>query len=142
MRSTVSRDVSIATCCSTMGVTSCDSTGNTWRNHPTAPAMVRIAPRMLTEAAVTIPAAMSVSPKASTRGQTVGAGISIFSGVCMASPLNSDHVNNREDDHPNRVDEVPVHRQDLHPPGVLALKLGGETEHRYCNESREPHGHV
>ena len=39
----------------------------------------------------------------------------------MGFPLLSNHVHNREDDHPNRVDEVPIHRQDLHALGVLAL---------------------
>src|SRR5277367_790252 len=101
-----------------------------------------MAPRMLREAAVTIPADISVNPIASTRGQAVGAGISILSGVCMAPPLTSNHVNNREDDHPNRVDEVPVHRQDLHPLGVIALELRGETENRDRNEGQKPHGHV
>src|SRR5580698_5741830 len=97
---------------------------------------------MLTEDALTIHAAISVNPKASTRGQDVGAGISMFSGVSMASPLDSNQVDNRENDHPNRVDEVPVHRQDLHPLGVLAPELRGETEDRYRSEGQQSDGHV
>src|SRR5713226_1602590 len=56
---------------------SCFSCGNTSRNHPTQPANVKIAPRMLTEALVTNPAKTNVRPKARMIGHVVGAGSSI-----------------------------------------------------------------
>src|SRR5260370_8206259 len=67
---------------------SCFSWGNTSRNHPTQPASVKIAPRMLTEALVTNPAKTNVRPKARVIGHAVGAGSSIV--PCIALSVFSD----------------------------------------------------
>src|SRR6266478_5846008 len=113
IRSTPSRDVSMAISSLTKGAHSRDSTGRTSRNQPTAPATTNIAPRMLTETAVTNPANTSVIPNASTIGHAVAAGTSILSGMFIAPPLDSDHVNHQEDHHPDRIHEVPIQRENL-----------------------------
>src|SRR3989442_11273591 len=97
-----------------------DSTGRTSRNQPTAPATANTPPRMLNEAAVTIPAKTRVSPNASTMGHAVGAGTSILFGVSIAPPLDSDHIHNREHDDPDCIHEAPVHGQNFEPLRVLA----------------------
>ena len=53
-------------------------------------------------------------------GHAVGAGTSIFCGVFIAIPLNSDDINHQEDNHPDRIHEMPIHRQNLQAFGVLA----------------------
>src|SRR5713226_9965951 len=63
---------------------SCFSCGNTSRNHPTQPASVKIAPRMLTEALVTNPAKTNAIPKARMIGHAVGAGSSIVPCVGLS----------------------------------------------------------
>jgi hypothetical protein len=60
----------------TTGTDSISSCGRTARNQPTEPLTAKIAPKMLTEAVVSIPANTSVMPKAKTIGQAVGAGSS------------------------------------------------------------------
>ena len=58
---------------------------------------------------MTNPANTRAKPKASTIGQAVEAGTSIFSGIFMTPPLNSDHVDHRENHYPHDVHEVPIH---------------------------------
>src|SRR5208283_1409785 len=108
--STASRDVSTTTASSATGTHSCASTGRTWRNQPAAPATANTAPRMLTGAAVTIPAHTSINPNATTMGHAVGAGTSILLGMFITSPLLSNDINDQEDYDPDRIDEVPIHR--------------------------------
>src|SRR5438874_3848351 len=60
-----------------IGTDSVFSTGSTSRNQPIAPRNARISPTTLTTTCVTNPAHRSVSPKAVTIGQGVGAGVSI-----------------------------------------------------------------
>src|SRR5262245_64914948 len=95
---------------------------------------------MLTEAAVTNPAQTSVNPNASTIGHAVGAGSAIFFGAPMS--LNSDHVNHREDNHPDRVHKVPVHRKDVQPLGVLAPQSRCEMEDQHRDQRKKYHGDV
>src|SRR5690349_5001051 len=95
------------------------------------------APRMLIEALVTSPAKSSVVPNASTIGHAVGAGISrviarlprVFaSAVFIRGASTSDYVDHREDDDPDRVDEVPIERQRVEPFRVPLAHLSAERE--------------
>src|SRR5208283_4776693 len=105
--------------------------GKTSRNQPMQPARESTAPRRLTDRLVTRPANIKVKPKAKTKGHAVGAGTSISRGarglslicsvvrnVVMVLPQRSSsasqHVNNGENNHPNSIDEVPVHREHFH----------------------------
>ncbi len=87
---------------------------------------------MLTEALVTNPAKTNVRPKARTIGHAVGAGSSIVCGTCsradglsISDPifqfllLSSNHVHDRKNHNPHGVHEMPVQRQDVHPPSVF-----------------------
>src|SRR5262245_24338562 len=69
------------------GTNSVFSTGSTSRNQPIAPRNARMSPTTLTTTCMTNPAAKSVSPKAVTIGQGVGAGTIIFPGCgsCFCS---------------------------------------------------------
>src|SRR5271163_1595208 len=116
--------------------------GRTSRNQPTAPAMATTAPSMLSDSAVTNPANTSVIPKARASGHAVGAGISILSGICIAPLLNSDNVNNSENDYPNCVHEVPVHCQDLHPLRVFGPKLCREVKNCHGEKSEQSYCYV
>src|ERR1700739_5049035 len=103
----------------TMGtVTSC-SRGKTSRNHPTHPARESTAPSKRTEMLVTRPANNKVHPKASTKGQAVGAGTSISRGVWRLSlnslvisnvaiflPSASQDVNDSKNNDPDRIHKV------------------------------------
>src|SRR5260370_1121684 len=123
----------------TKGAHSWDSTGRTSRNQPAAPARANTAPKILTEAAVTNPANTSVNPNASTIGHAVAAGTSIFSGMFIAPPLNSDHVNHHEHNHPDRIHEVPIQRKNLQPLGVLAPESRCEIEQRDGTQGKKSH---
>src|SRR6266478_4674971 len=111
IRPTLGRVVRIGDASSATGTHSWDSAGRTSRNQPTAPATARAAPSTLTEAAVTSPAKTSAKPKARTTGHAVEAGTSILS--------NSDHIDYRKNHNPDGIHKVPVHRQNLHAPGML-----------------------
>src|ERR1700682_2739066 len=119
------------------GAHSWDSAGRTLRNQPTAPASAKTTPRKLTEAAVTNPADTKVKPKAITIGHAVGAGTSIFSGIFITPPLNSDHVNDCEDNYPHEIHEVPIHGWDFEALGMLAPESRGEIEERDCYEGKQ-----
>src|ERR1039457_7014330 len=73
-----------------MGTDSCASCGKTCKNHPMAPATLSPSPRMAMAKFVTMPARMSETPSASTRGHAVGRGSWIAAGSgfgcwsCMA----------------------------------------------------------
>src|ERR1700675_3398358 len=97
---------------------------------------------MLTASAVTNPANTSVNPNASTIGHAVAAGTSILSGMFIAPPLNSDHVNHQEDHHPDRIHEVPIQRENLQPFGVFAPESRSKIEERDRNQSEKSHGYV
>ena len=43
--------------------------------------------------------------------------------IHMSSPQTPDDVDHGEDDDPDRVDEVPIQRQDIQPLGVLLSHL-------------------
>src|SRR5215469_12895704 len=94
------------------GRLSCASTGKTLRNHPYPPAQAMSAPRQLMDGPVTSPAKIRVSPKASTTGHAVGAGISIVLSVCSKVStgiiLTSNQIHHGEDHHPDDIHEVPV----------------------------------
>src|ERR1700733_556761 len=142
IRWTASREVPVTISSSTTGAHSRDSTGRTWRNQPVAPAMVNSAPSTLTEAAVTMPANTRVKPKAKTIGQAVGAGTSILSGAFIVSPLNSDHVNHQEDHDPNRIDEMPIQRENLQPFGVLSPEQPRKIEEHDGRKGEKSHRDV
>src|SRR5215469_18758717 len=101
-------------------VTSC-SCGKTSRNQPMHPARESTAPSKVTEMLVTRPANNKVHPKASTKGQAVGAGTSIsrglwrlslnssvISNVAISLPSASQNVNNGENDDPNHIYKMPI----------------------------------
>src|SRR5215471_2634540 len=112
-------------------VTSC-SCGKTSRNQPMHPARESTAPSKVTEMLVTRPANNKVHPKASTKGQAVGAGTSIsrglwrlslnssvISNVAISLPSASQNVNNGENDDPNHIHKVPVHRKHFYTARVF-----------------------
>src|ERR1035438_3010848 len=119
-----------------MGTDSWASCGKTWRNHPMAPATLRPSPRMAMARFVTMPARMSETPSASTRGHAVGRGSWIAAGSvfgcwsCMAVLwlLSAEDVDNGEDDDPDGVDKMPVEREHLDPAGVFGGEVAGERE--------------
>ena len=101
---------------------------------------------------VTRPAKSSVAPKARTIGQAVGAGRSTLFGraALISSSVRSsvtcllsapDHVDDREDDDPDGVHEVPVQREHVRAVRVLATDLArgpgpGRRPGRRCRRSR------
>src|SRR5262249_18071760 len=122
----------------TVTTTSC-AWGRTSRNQPTQPASASTTPRTLTDTAVSKPANMSVTPAARTSGHAVGAGISISKALrsddgtgCMATAVSSapDHVDDREDDDPDPVDEVPVQSEHIDAGRVLPSDVAGDREQR------------
>src|SRR5260370_32143527 len=134
---------------------SCFSCGNTSRNHPTQPATMKIATRMLTEALVTNPANTNVSPKARMIGHAVGAGSSIVRGACspasrlsISDPifqfllLSSNHVNDRKNHNPHGIHEVPVQRQDVNTFSVLWSHVSQKREHHNHEECYKPYNDV
>ena len=84
---------------------------------------------------MTNPAKTSVRPKARMIGHAVGAGSSIVRGVCAAPagasnvsnaifqsfPLSSNHVDDRKNDNPNRIHEMPVERQNVDTFSVFRI---------------------
>src|SRR5690348_13780185 len=85
------------------------STGSTSRNQPIAPRNARISPTPLTATCVTNPAHKSVSPKAVTIGQNVGAGVSIrFCGSTGIVSSTTNYVYDCENDYPHGIDEMPI----------------------------------
>src|ERR1017187_237073 len=119
-----------------MGTDSWASWGKTWRNHPMAPAMLSASPRMAMARFVTMPARMSETPSASTRGHAVGRGSWIAAGsvfgcwscIAVLWLLSAEEVNNGEDDDPDGVDKMPVERKHLDPAGVFGGEAAGERE--------------
>src|SRR6266496_4075878 len=91
------------------GTHSVFSTGSTSRNQPIAPRNARMSPTTLTATWVTNPAHNSVSPKAVTIGQKVGAGASIcFCGSTVIVSSTTDYVYDCENDYPHGIDEMPI----------------------------------
>src|SRR5437773_4368861 len=133
IRTTSRRSVTIGTASVTTGTGSCRSWGSTWRNQPTEPTTVRIAPRALIVTLVSKPAKSSANPKARTTGHAVGAGNSTLAGAlvvfgfasngsiakslslvdlhCLSSP--SDDIYHGEHHHPHDVYKMPVERQHI-----------------------------
>src|SRR5689334_13319850 len=74
-RATAGRLVATGTGSSNTGTDSCFSCGSTSRNQPTYPVRANIAPRILTDTVVSIPANTRVMPNARTIGQAVGDGM-------------------------------------------------------------------
>src|SRR5271156_2475106 len=112
--------------------------GHTWRNHPTQPATISTAPRMLIPTLVTRPAKANVRPRASTIGNAVGAGRCTTSSDMPLCPCWSsiaslflsaaNDVDNSKNHHPDPIDKVPVEREDLKLSRVLFLDLPRERE--------------
>src|SRR5262245_22445371 len=125
------RPVVIRKSSETTGTDSSCCRGKTSRNQPTQPATESTAPRTVTDRLVRSPANNKVNPKANTSGHAVDAGTSIsrgapeFSRVCSAgssvaisSPVSpasrllaAHDVDHGEDDHPNAIDKMPIHRK-------------------------------
>src|SRR5262249_33621986 len=115
---------------------------------PTHPASARTTPRTLTDTAVSRPANMSVTPAARTSGHAVGAGTSISralrsegGGASVTTAVSSapDHVDDREDDDPDGVHEVPVERDHVHAGRLLAVDVAGDGEQR--DDRHQDHAH-
>src|SRR5262245_32135149 len=129
------------------GTDSIFSCGKTSRNQPMYPLTASIAPTTLTAAFVTRPATTSITPKAKTIGDAVGAGSSTVSVRRCASAcelmfrfasctgvLAPDDVYDREHHDPHRVHEMPIERQHVDAVGVL---LPHAAEPRECHHGRE-----
>src|SRR4029453_3354350 len=144
---------------------STSSTGSTSENQPAAPPMVGTTPTAVTMPLVTRPANPSVMPSAAIIGQAVGAGSSMNSSesrcgggslipfgsarrrrvaaaVGGARRASSDHVHGGEDDHPHRVDEVPVPGEYLDALGMRRVHGTAQAENQHQREQHEADGHV
>src|SRR5262245_60433102 len=100
---------------------------------------------MLMDTAVSRPANMSVTPAARTSGHAVGAGISISKAlrsdgtgcVVNAVPSAPDHVDDREDDEPDPVYEVPVERKHTHAGRVLPADVADDRHQDQAHDDVE-----
>src|SRR5439155_22706563 len=108
------------------------SIGSTSRNHPTAPRRANTRPNTLTAGCVTSPAQSRVMPNAVTKGHAVGAGIARVPGACSfccsaaisflrRNRLTAGDVEHGKDDHPYRIDKMPV------PPAHLEVLAVGTS---------------
>src|SRR5215469_6777419 len=135
-------------------VTSCWC-GKTSRNQPMDPARESTAPSKVTEMLVTRPANNKVHPKASTKGQAVGAGTSISRGiwrlsfnssviskVAISLPSASQNVNHSKNNDPDRIHKVPVQREDFYTPGVFPADSAGKGKDRHNDEHDHSHSDV
>src|SRR5215469_11895571 len=154
-RSTTRRSVVMRMSSATTGTVSSCSCGKTSRNQPMHPARESTAPSKLTEALVTRPANNKVHPKARTKGQAVGAGTSIsrgvwrlslnssvISNVAISLPSASQNVNHSKNNDPDRIDKVPVQREDFYTSGVFPAGPAGKGKDRHNNEHDQSHSDV
>src|SRR5215813_12445204 len=109
------------------------------------PAIVKTAPRTLTDSLVTNPANSSVIPNASTRGHAVGAGNCRVpaSSVLVVAELGimfltsaSDHVDHQENYDPYGVYKMPIQGQRIHALGMVRLHLSKHRKQPYCAQGK------
>ena len=137
------------------GIDSRPSMGNTSRNQPTLPTIMRTMPSIEIEGLVTNPAKSSVTAEARTIGNAVGAGISSAVGApasltlvasLFAIPISSrspsNDVDDGEHDDPDRIDEMPVERQHLDASAVLRSDLPSQREQENGRQSKKPDRHM
>src|SRR5215467_584732 len=149
-RSTTRRSVVMRISSATTGTVSSRSCGKTSRNQPIDPARASTAPSKLTETLVTRPANNRVQPNARAKGQAVGAGTcisravpwlslnsSVISNVAISLFLfvasASQHVNDSENDDPNRIHKMPVQGKHFYSRGVFFPDPAGQGEDRHNN---------
>src|SRR6185437_718689 len=118
MRATLRRELAISIFPAMTGTVSWRSNGSICENQPTQAITATIAPTIVTTSRLTKPVAIKAIPSASSSGHAVGLGSCTRSGVFVAcdsvfrsivpSSLATQAVHNREDDHPNDINEVPI----------------------------------
>src|SRR5260221_318806 len=143
-RSTARRSVLTRTSSGTTVTATSWGRGRTSRNQPTPPARASTTPRTLTEAAVSRPANISVTPAARTIGHAVGAGTSISMAARFSISLSSapKHVDDGEHDDPDGVHEVPVEGQHSDPRRMLPADVPGDGERRDDRHENQADDHV